>query len=130
MKRVSSYIAIAAALIALTIAATPAQAESVLTVIAIDTKGNTAEYLKRNARTLEIAKSLAPGAIRRVWVAQYSGASTGTIYVTTEWESDAARVKAQAITSESEEFLASIAALREMGSVVISQSLLRDVTPE
>ena len=120
---------IAVALMALTMAPAPARAESVLTVVAIDTNGNTAEYLKRLKTTLDLAKAAAPDATWRVWAATYSGDSVGTIYVTAEYSSQAALAAADA-ASATDEFAASIAALREMGSVVVSRSILSDVTPE
>lgn len=129
MLRAITTTLIAVALVAFTLAPAPARAQSVLTVTAIDTNGNTAEYLKRLKTTLALTKAAAPGATWRVWAATYSGDSVGTIYVTAEYSSQAALAAADAAT-ESDEFAASIAALREMGSVVVSRSILSDVTPE
>jgi len=108
---------------------TPLRAEPVLTVIAVDTRRNTAEYLKRLEKTITIAKSLAPDGIWRVWVASYSGASTGTVYVTAEYKSQAALAKAEEVFNTSKEFAASVAALAEMGRSIESRAILNDATP-
>jgi len=108
---------------------TPLRAESVLEVTAVDTHGNTQEYLERLNQTIKIGKSLAPDGIWRIWVASYSGASTGTVYVTVEYKSQAALAKADAAMAASKKFTAAIAALAETGRTIKSRAILNDVTP-
>ncbi len=129
MHRKIALLTIAAALVAAMFISTPLRAEPVLVVVAVDTHGNTAEYVKRLEDTIKIAKSLAPSSTWRVWVAFYSGPSTGTVYVTAEYESRAALAEADAAFSASEEFAASVAALAEMGRTIESRATLNDVTP-
>ena len=129
MKRAISLFAMTAIVLGALVISAPLRAEPVLTVVAIDTHGNTEEYLKRLATTITIAKSLAPGTTWRVWAASYAGASTGTVYVTTEYESLAALAAADAAVADNEEFAASIAALAEMGRTLESRAIINDVTP-
>ena len=129
MHRKIAGLTIAAALVAAMFISTPLRAEPVLVVVAVDTHGNTAEYVKRLENTIKIAKSLAPSSTWRVWVAFYSGPSTGTVYVSAEYESLAALAEADAAFNASEEFAASVAALAEMGRTIISRATLNDATP-
>ena len=129
MHRKLTLLTIAVALVAAMFISPPLAAAPVLEVTAIDTHGNTQEYLKRLELTIKLGKSLAPDGIWRVWVANYSGPSTGMVYVTVEYESHAALAAADAALEASEEFGASVAALAEMGRTLESRSILNDATP-
>ena len=114
----------AAAFIAVGLSMAEAKAEPVLVVTAIDTHGKTAEYLEALDTTIGIAKEIAPDGQWRVWVANYSGTSTGTVYVTVEWEDAVAQAEADVALSASDEFAASIAALAAMGRTIVSRATL------
>ena len=128
MHRKITLLTIAAALVATVFISAPLAAAPVLEVTAVDTHGNTQEYLKRLELTIKIGKSLAPSGIWRVWVANYSGPSTGMVYITVEYESHAALAEADAAFEASDEFAASVAALAEMGRTIESRSILNDRT--
>jgi len=129
MKRVISLLAVTAIVFGALLMSAPLRAEPVLAVTAVDTHGKTQEYLKRLDQTIKIGKSLVPDGIWRVWVASYSGASTGTVYVTVEYKSEVALAKADAAMAASKKFTASIAALAEIGRTIESRAILNDVTP-
>lgn len=127
MKQMLSPIMMSLALIvAACIAPTAASADPVMSVTTVNTQGQTDEYLARLADTIAIAQELSPDGKWRVWVASYSGTSTGTVYVTVEYPSMAAMAAADEASDASAEFQASIARLAELGRTIVSRAILNE----
>lgn len=103
-----------------------ARAEPVMEVVTIDAGDHSGEYLDRLGTTLDLLTAAAPGSSARVWTAQYSGNTTGLIYVAIEYPSLSAFAAAQESIADNEEFQASVAALEETGRIIVSRSLLND----
>lgn len=127
MKRSRSFVTFLAVLGLSACLSVSARAEPVLEVVAIDAGDHVSEYLSKVGGTLDLLTAAAPGATAKVWRAQYSGNTTGLIYVAIEYPSLAAFAAAQDAVAKNEEFQASIKALEETGRVIVSRSLLNEV---
>lgn len=127
MKKSRSFVTFLAVLALSACLSVSARAEPVMEVVAIDAGDHASEYLSKVGATLDLLTAAAPGSSAKVWRAQYSGNTTGLIYVAIEYPSLAAFAAAQDAIANDDEFQDSIKALEETGRIIVSRSLLNEV---
>jgi len=107
-----------------------ADSQKVVQIIAIDTNGNTNAYIENAKELFAYQKELAPESESRVYLARFSGTTTGTVYVIVKYPSMvymANTFKSFRADEKWKKMRADLA--KKTGRKIISNSLLYDVTP-
>jgi hypothetical protein len=107
-----------------------AAGQKVIQVIAIDTNGNTGAYLENVKGLIAYQKELAPESESRVYLARFSGTTTGTVYVIVKYPSMVYMANTFKSFRADEKWKLMRAGLaQKTGREIISNSILYDVTP-
>ena len=107
-----------------------ADSQTVVQVIAVDTKGNLDGYLANVKPLLAYQKELAPEAETSVYLARLSGNTTGTVYVIIKYPTLVYMANAFSKFIADEKWKKMRADfVQKTGRKIISDSLLYDVTP-
>jgi hypothetical protein len=110
-------------------AAADVRAEPVATVVSVDVKGNLEAYLVVIKDLKTLAAKVIPNATIRVWQATAAGEDTLTVYVVLEHPSLEDYAKNNGMVRASEEWAKLIERFPKTGREILSNSLIRDVTP-
>lgn len=102
---------------------------AVVQVVAIDTHGNTAAYLKGLTAVLARNKELAPKSDFHVYQAGFSGNTTGMIYIVIDYPSMTYLAEVGDKVTSDPEWKKGVEELEKTGRTIESDSILFDVTP-
>ncbi len=100
----------------------------VLRVVAVDTQGNTADYIRLVKPVLERAKQVVPGMDYRIYEAVFAGDETRTVYVAISYPTLQRLAEAHVKVEVDEEYRRLVAALGKTGRTILSDSVLVDRT--
>jgi hypothetical protein len=129
VKKACAALGVTLAILIAVGAAPDVRAEPVATVVSVDVKGNLEAYLTVIKDLTTLAKKVIPNATIRVWQATAAGEETLTVYVVLEHPSLEDYAKNNAKVRTSEEWAKLIERFPKTGREILSNSLIRDVTP-